>query len=180
MLKVEFIGNLGADAEIKEANGSKWVSMRAAHTTKYQTENGEDRSITTWVDINLSNSESKVIPFLKAGVKVFVRGNADLRVYSSKKDRMMKAGLTIHASEIELVGGSTDAVPRQLIVPESGQIVDVNKYYQAVIDTNGWKKDDKGYLVDTKGNQYQLIKGGWVAPVQPEGQPQEGTDAKTK
>lgn len=173
MLKVEFIGNLGADAEIKEANGSKWVSMRAAHTTKYQTESGEDRNITTWVDINLSNVESKVIPFLKAGVKIFVRGNADLRVYSSKKDRMMKAGLTIHASEIELVGGSTDAVPRQLIVPESGQIVDVNKYYQAVIDTNGWKKDDKGYLVDTKGNQYQLIKGGWVAPMPVENQEQE-------
>ena len=93
---------------------------------------------------------------------------------------MMKAGLTIHASEIELVGGSTDAVPKQLIVPESGQIVDVNKYYQAVIDTNGWKKDDKGYLVDNKGNQYQLIKGGWVAPVQTEEQPQEETDTKTE
>ena len=164
MLKVEFIGNLGADAEVKEANGSKWVAMRAAHTTKYQTEGGESRETTTWVDINLSNSESKVIPFLKAGVKIFVRGNADLRVYSSKKDRMMKAGLTIHASEIELVGGSTDIVPKTLIVPESGQIVDVNKYYQAVIETNGWKKDDRAFLVDTKGNQYQVIKGGWVAP----------------
>ena len=173
MLKVEFIGNLGADAEIKEANGSKWVGMRAAHTTKYQTESGEDRSITTWVDINLSNSESKVIPFLKAGVKIFVRGNADLRVYSSKKDRMMKAGLTIHASEIELVGGSTDAVPRQLIVPDSGAIVDVAKYYQANVDTKNWKKDDTGYLVDTKGNQYTLIKGGWVAPMQVEEQVQE-------
>ena len=173
MLKVEFIGNLGADAEIKEANGSKWVAMRAAHTTKYQTEGGEDRSITTWVDINLSNSESKVIPFLKAGVKIFVRGNADLRVYSSKKDRMMKAGLTIHASEIELVGGSTDAVPRQLIVPDSGAIVDVAKYYQANVDTKNWKKDDTGYLVDTKGNQYTLIKGGWVAPMQVEEQVQE-------
>lgn len=173
MLKVEFIGNLGADAEIKEANGSKWVAMRAAHTTKYQTESGEDRSITTWVDINLSNSDSKVIPFLKAGVKIFVRGNADLRVYSSKKDRMMKAGLTIHASEIELVGGSTDAVPRQLIVPDSGAIVDVAKYYQANVDTKNWKKDDTGYLVDTKGNQYTLVKGGWVAPMQVEEQEQE-------
>ena len=33
MLKVEIIGNLGADAEIKEANGSKFVTMRVAHTS---------------------------------------------------------------------------------------------------------------------------------------------------
>lgn len=164
MFKVEFIGNLGADAEIKEANGSKWVAMRAAHTARYETEGGETREATTWVDISLNNTESKIIPYLKAGTKVFVRGNADLRVYSSKKDRMMKAGVRIMAQEIELVGGSSEAVPRQLILPDTGAIVDVSKYYQANVDTSKWKKDDTGYLVDTKGNQYTLVKGGWVAP----------------
>ena len=43
MFKVEFIGNLGADAEIKESNGSKFVTMRIALTDKWTTESGEKR-----------------------------------------------------------------------------------------------------------------------------------------
>lgn len=85
----------------------------------------------------------------------------------------MKAGLTINALEIELCGGSSDVVPRQLIIPETGDIVDVAKYYQANVDTKAWKKDDQGVLVDRQGNSYQLIKGGWVAPLKTEEEPVE-------
>lgn len=164
MLKVELIGNLGADCEIKESNGSKFVTMRVAHTNKYKKEDGSEVEQTTWVDVTMNNSDSKVIPFLKAGVKVFVRGNASLRVYSSQKDRCMKAGLTINAVEVELCGGMSELVPKQLVVPETGALVDVKKYYQADIDTSKFKKDDVGYLNDTKGNRYLLVKGGWVTP----------------
>lgn len=164
MLKVELIGNLGADCEIKESNGSKFVTMRVAHTNKYKKEDGSEVEQTTWVDVTMNNPESKVIPFLKAGVKVFVRGNASLRVYSSQKDRCMKAGLTINAVEVELCGGMSELVPKQLVVPETGALVDVKKYYQADIDTSKFKKDDAGYLNDTKGNKYLLVKGGWVTP----------------
>lgn len=164
MLKVELIGNLGADCEIKESNGSKFVTMRVAHTNKYKKEDGSEVEQTTWVDVTMNNPESKVIPFLKAGVKVFVRGNASLRVYSSQKDRCMKAGLTINAVEVELCGGMSELVPKQLVVPETGALVDVKKYYQADIDTSKFKKDDAGYLNDLKGNRYLLVKGGWVTP----------------
>lgn len=172
MLKVELIGNLGADAEVKESNGSKFVTMRIANTTKWKTEQGEEKESTIWVDVTYNNVESKVIQFLKAGVKVFIRGNASLRVYSSQKDRCMKAGLSVAAQEIELCGGQTELVPRQLIVPKSGELVDVAKYYQANIDTSKWKKEDAMMLYDAKGNQYKLVKGGWVAPMQQE-QPAE-------
>lgn len=168
MLKVELIGNLGADAEIRESNGSKFVAMRVAHTRKWQAEGGEDREATIWVDVTLNDPEAKVIPFLKAGVKVFVRGSATLRVYSSQKDRCMKAGLTVSANEIGLCGGFSEEVPRQLILPNTGQIIDVNKAYFANVDTSHWKKDDRGQLVDQKGNAYTLEKGGRVYPAQGE------------
>lgn len=171
MLKVELIGNLGADAEVKESNGSKFVTMRIANTTKWTTESGEQRESTIWVDVTYNNTDSKVLPFLKAGVKVFIRGNASLRVYSSQKDRCMKAGLSVAAMEIELCGGNSELVPKQLILPDTGAIVDVSKFYCANVDTSKWKKDDQGYLVDTKGNQYTLVKGGWVTPMQ-----QQATD----
>lgn len=173
MLKAEIIGNLGADAEIKSGEGYSFVSMRIANTEKWKDENDQEHTETQWVDVNWSKTDSSLIPFLKSGVKVFVRGFVRTRVYSSKQDRKMKAGLTINALEIELCGGSSDVVPRQLIIPETGDIVDVAKYYQANVDTTKWKKDDQGVLVDRQGNSYQLIKGGWVAPLKVEEEPVE-------
>lgn len=173
MLKAEIIGNLGADAEIKSGEGYSFVSMRIANTEKWKDENGQEHTETQWVDVNWSKTDSSLVPFLKSGVKVFVRGFVRTRVYSSKQDRKMKAGLTINALEIELCGGSSDVVPRQLIIPETGDIVDVAKYYQANVDTKAWKKDDQGVLVDRQGNSYQLIKGGWVAPLKTEDEPVE-------
>lgn len=172
MLKVELIGNLGADAEVREANGSKFVTMRIANTSRWKNDSGEEKESTIWVDVTYNNVESKVIQFLKAGVKVFVRGNASLRVYSSQKDRCMKAGLSIAAQEIELCGGQSEDVPKQLVLPDSGALVDVTKFYQASVDTSKWKKEDVGVLYDAKGRHYTLVKGGWVCPA-PEGSPTE-------
>lgn len=164
MFKVEIIGNIGADAEIKESNGSKFVTFRVADTQKWKTEGGEDREVTNWHDVILSNAESRVIPYLKAGTKVFVRGNGSLRVYSSKKDRCMKAGLTVSALEIELCGVAGDSVPRMLIIPQTGETVQVAKYYKADVDTSKWEAKDTGLLVDQRGNEFTLLKDGWVSP----------------
>lgn len=166
MLKVELIGNLGADVEIKESNGSKFATMRIAHSDRWTDDQGNVKESTTWVDVTMNNTESKVLQYLKAGVKVFVRGTARLRVYSSQKDRCMKAGLTIVASEIELCGGSSDEVPRELYAPEDGHIFHVAKYYQSDLDTSKWKKEDQAILVDRQAHRYIVVKGGWVAPEQ--------------
>ena len=177
MFKVEFIGNLGADAEVKDVNGSKFVTFRVAHVDKWTTQNGDKKEVTTWADVTLNNVESKVIPFLKTGVKVFVRGNGDLRVYSSPKDRCMKAGLRIAALEIELCGGVAELVPRQVINPEDGAIYDTQKYYWCNGDTKGMKKDDVKELIDQRGNRYLMNNKGFVAPVQTESDSDEQTES---
>lgn len=166
MFKVEFIGNLGADAEIKESNGSKFVTMRVALTDKWTTESGEKRESTTWADVTMSNTESKVIPYLKSGVKIFVRGNGSLRVYSSPKEKRMKAGIQCSATEIELCGGVAELVPRQLIEPETGNLVDTTKYYWCNAETKGMKANDTKLLIDIRGGQYMMDKRGFVAPIQ--------------
>ena len=165
MFKIEVIGNLGSDAEVKESNGSKFVAFRVAHTDKWTQENGEKREVTSWIDCTMSNTESKVLPYLKSGVKVYVRGNASLRVYSSAKDRMMKAGAQVSVSEVELCGGVAELVPRQLIEPETGALIDVNKFYWCNADTKGMKKTDTRTVIDAKGNQYKLDARGFVIPL---------------
>lgn len=181
MFKVEFIGNLGADAEIKESNGSKFVAMRIALTDKWTTESGEKRESTTWADVTMSNTESKVIPFLKTGVKIFVRGNGSLRVYSSPTEKRIKAGIQCSATEIELCGGVAELVPRQLVEPETGTLIDTTKYYWCNADTKGMKNSDTKLLIDTRGNQYLMDKRGFVAPITAQGDSQPGsTDDATK
>lgn len=172
MLKLEVIGNLGADAEVKSSNGKQFVTFRVAHTDKWTGEDQVKHESTTWVDCIMSNVESKVIPYLKQGVKVMVRGNMTLRVYSSQKERAMKAGAQINVMELELVGGSTELVPRQLIVPDTGQLVDVSKFYWCNLDTKGMKKEGVKSLFDTANRQYIMDSRGFVVPVQPDTQEQ--------
>lgn len=164
MLKVELMGNLGADCEVKESNGSKFVTMRIAHTERFKKQDGTDQESTIWVDVTYNKVDSGIIPFLKAGVKIFVRGNLHLRVYSSKKDRCMKAGATIAASEIELAGGTNDAVPRQIIDPETGMIFEVTKHYWIDRDNKDLKKDQVMIFIDKQGKEYGMNKGGFVMP----------------
>lgn len=168
MLKAELIGNLGADAEVKSGDGYSFVAMRVANTEKWKAEDGTEHTDTQWIDVIYSKTDGGLLPYLKSGMKIFVRGFLRPRLYSSQKDRKMKCGLTINATEIELCGGSSDIVPRQLVIPETGDIVDVHKYYCADVDTKSWKKDDTGFLVDKSGTQYELRKGGWVSPLAPE------------
>lgn len=172
MLKVELIGNIGADAEVKDFQGNKFVTFRVAHSSRYKDAQGNETESTTWVDVTMNDVESKVIPFLKQGVKVFVRGNASLRVYSSPKDKMMKAGLQVSAWEIELCGGQSDDVPRQLIDPSNGALFDVSKHYWCNRSTEGMKQDEFVELVDKKGRSYMMNFGGFVIPFQ------EGTQAE--
>lgn len=111
----------------------------------------------------MSNAESKVVPYLKKGVKVYVSGNCSLRVFSSAKYRQMMAGAQINVQSVELLGGSTDEVPRQL-VDANGVIHQVGKYYFA--DTKGVT------LYSMSGQEFDVDKDGWVKPRQE--QPQEG------
>lgn len=168
MFRAEIIGNLGADASVMESNGSKFVTMRIAHTDAYKDEQGNKHEKTVWVDATMNDAESKLLPYLKQGVKVFVRGNASLRVYSSPKDRCMKAGVTLSVREIELVGGSSDDVPRQLIDPATGMLYESQKYYWINRDNKDMKKDDVMQLVDARGNQYLMNKAGFVSVPQAE------------
>ena len=175
MFKIEVIGNLGADAEVKTAQGNKFVTMRIAHTEKWKDEHGNQQSRTIWIDATMNDVDSPVLPYLKQGVKVFVRGNASLRVYSSPKDKMMKAGAQVSIRELELVGGSSDEVPRRLIDPDSGQVFETQKYYWINRDNKDMKKDGQKILIDERQHGFIMNKAGFVIP-DPEDQPLENQE----
>ena len=166
MFKVEVIGNLGADAVVRESNGSQFVAFRIAHSEKFEKSDGSKVDKTQWIDVVLSNVESPILPYLKQGVKVFVRGRASLRVYSSPKERMMVAGIQVNAMEIELCGGSSDDVPRELINPDTSEVYRTTKYYWSGEAGKGLKKGAFRKLIDKHGNEFVADHQGFIIPEQ--------------
>lgn len=158
------IGNLGADAKIVDNNGKPFISFNVADTDRWKDEAGNVHESTTWVQCTLNGgaADNKVFEFLKAGTKVFVMGRMRTRVYSSEKERRMVAGVNLYVMQIELVGGSSDVVPRTLIDPNTGALVKVQKSFWIADDDLKVLTSDK--LVDKSGNFYGIVDNRWVTP----------------
>lgn len=159
MFRVELIGNLGRNAEIKNDNGRVYVQFSVAHSSRFTKADGTVSETTMWATCFYRSADAEVVKYLKAGIRVYVRGNADLRLYSSEKDRRMKAGISVNVTEIELVGSASDPVPRQLVT-EQGQIIDVMKWYY--VDIKQFGQDSPTLLYDRKGSAYGLDKNGII------------------
>lgn len=158
MLQITAIGHVGSDAEKKDQNGKKFTTFRIAHNDTWTDDAGNAHSNTMWIDCIL-NDHPKVAEFIKAGTQVAVTGSVSLRVYSSQKDRCIKAGLTIKVRNIELLGGSTDAVPSRLYTNDGVQI-DVKKFYNANVAN--------ALLMSQRGQQFKTDEYGWVSEIKDE------------
>ena len=109
MIKVEIIGNLGADATLQEKNGNRFVAFRVANTDKWVDKStGQVIESTQWISCTLNGDGGALLPYLKKGTKVFVRGNAQFVVFSSAKTRQMEVGVNLFVREIELCGGAKE------------------------------------------------------------------------
>lgn len=164
MLKANLIGNLGADAQVKTANGREFVTFRVAHSWNFTAQDGTTNSGTIWVDC-IGNNLKGVVEYLKKGTQVYVEGEVSLRVYSSKQDRCMKAGLTIHVQSLQLIGGKTEDVPREVINPDTGDLFGVEKYYYVVGGDTLQMTGDTKRMVDERGKEYVMDKDGYIRPL---------------
>ena len=162
MLQATVIGNVGADAQLQSKDGREFTTWRVAHNDSWTDQAGQQHTNTIWVDC-IMNGHPKVAQYIKAGAQVVVIGRVNLRVYSSEKDRCMKAGMTIQVESINLLGGSTDEVPKRLY-DDQGVQHDVKKWY--LTDVKGTT------LKSLRGDQFKVDANGWVSPYAPVQNPQ--------
>lgn len=152
MLQTTIIGNVGGDARLNEKDGRKFTTFRVAHNDRWTDDAGQTHSNTLWVDCIMSD-HPKVAEYLKAGTLVAVVGDVTLRVYSSPKDRCMKAGMTIRVRQVELLGGQADPVPTRLY-DQNGVQHNVTKFY--------WTDVANTQLINTRGDVFTVDANGWV------------------
>ena len=157
MLQATVIGNVGADAQVQNKDGREFVTWRVAHNDTWTDQSGQQHSNTIWVDCKM-NGKPKVAEFIKAGTQVVCIGRVQLRTYSSAKDRCIKAGMQIQVESIQLLGGSSDEVPRRLY-DDHGVQHDVKKWYLTDVKSTT--------LMSQRGDQFAVDANGWVSPYQP-------------
>lgn len=157
MLQTSIIGNLGADAEVKNINGNEFVSFNVAHTERWKTEDGVQHEKTLWVSCALSGNGGNILPFLKKGTTIFAIGRTSTRVYSSEKERGFVAGLNLSVQHIELIGGRQDEVPSRLY-DSAGREVIITKWFYCADESIR-----NTILYDRSGNQYDINERGWAA-----------------
>ena len=168
MLQTTVIGNVGADAQFQSKDGREFVNFRVAHNEVWTDQAGQQHSSTIWVDC-IMNGKPKVAEFIKAGTQVFISGRTSVRVYSSEKDRCMKAGITINVDTVQLLGGISDEVPRRLY-DQNGSQHDVKKWYLTDVKSTT--------LRNVKGNEFNVDANGWVSPKKVE-TPETNADGST-
>lgn len=171
MQKLFVIGNLGVDAEVKNANGKEFIGFKVADTSKFTDQKGNVSETTTWINCAMTgDKDTKVLQYLKKGVKVFVEGRPSYRLYSSEKLRSMQVGVDLHVTSVELCGGSSDAVPRQ-VADSNGMLHDVTKCYWLADGT----QDCSVYGV--RGDMYQVDDNGFVTPCNKQEEQTEQTES---
>lgn len=165
MLQVNLIGYIGSDAEVKSGNGKEFTTFRVANSERWTGQDGQNHETTIWVDCAM-NGRPPVVEFLRKGTLVFVTGSCTLRVYSSPKDKCMKAGMSINVQRVELLGGKTELIPSQLIEPTTGNLLSVIKHYAIQEYASGTPSKTDMQLIDSKGNQYLCDRYGWVTRIE--------------
>ena len=107
MIKLQIVGNLGADCIQKEVNGKNVINFNVAHTEKYKDAQGNLKERTTWVNCAYWTDRTAVAQYLKRGKQVYVEGSPEAEAYTNK-DNQPAATLRLRVRDLQLLGGNTD------------------------------------------------------------------------
>ncbi len=107
MIKLQIVGNLGADCIAKEVNGKNVINFNVAHTEKFKDGQGNMKEKTTWVNCAYWTDRTAVAQYLKKGKQVYVEGWPEAEAYTNK-DNQPSATLRLRVRDLQLLGGNTD------------------------------------------------------------------------
>lgn len=93
MIQLQFIGQLGKDAEIREVGQTKVINFSVAVSFGY----GEKKS-TIWVECSKFGEKTGIADYLKKGTKVYVSGEPSIRTW--EKDGKSGASLNLRVQDL--------------------------------------------------------------------------------
>ena len=105
MYRLQLIGVLGNDAEVREVGNRKVISFNVAIKMDYKDSSGTSVKKTEWVNAafwNGSSQSTKVADFLKKGKRVLIEGRPGIDTYVNKEG-VTTSSLTVTIDDLELL-----------------------------------------------------------------------------
>jgi single-strand DNA-binding protein len=100
MKKIQIIGNIVRDAEVKTISQDKNViNFDVAVNETWKNKDGVKQEKTTYVKCAMWRQETGIAQYLTKGNKIYVDGNPDAEAYINK-DGNAVASLTINVNEV--------------------------------------------------------------------------------
>ena len=119
MIKLQIVGNLGADCIQKEVNGKTVINFNVAHSEKYKDAQGNVKERTTWVNCAYWTDKTAISQYLIKGKTVYAEGTPEADGYTNK-DGQVSATLRMRVQNIQLLGGGDNQGATQGNVTQAG------------------------------------------------------------
>jgi single-strand DNA-binding protein len=105
--RVQLIGNLGKDPEVKYTpQGTPVAKLTLATNERYKDKNGEWQDRTEWHNVVLWQRLAEIAgEYLKKGGKVYIEGRLQTRSWDDKQTGQKKYMTEVVASDLILLGG---------------------------------------------------------------------------
>lgn len=100
MQRIEIIGTIGKEAEVKDLNNNHVINFSVAVNERVK-----DEEKTIWFDVAKFGNQTGVAPYLKKGTKVFVSGKVNNRAWLNQSGEAQVSN-GIVAFEVELLSKS--------------------------------------------------------------------------
>jgi single-strand DNA-binding protein len=105
--RVQLIGNLGKDPEVKYTpQGTPVAKLTIATNERFKDKNGEWQDRTEWHNVVLWQRLAEIAgEYLKKGSKVYIEGRLQTRSWDDKQTNQKKYMTEVVASDLILLGG---------------------------------------------------------------------------
>jgi single-strand DNA-binding protein len=105
--RVQLIGNLGKDPEVKYTpQGTPVAKLAIATNERFKDKSGEWQDRTEWHNVVLWQRQAEIAgEYLKKGSKVYIEGRLQTRTWDDKQTGQKKYMTEVVASDLILLGG---------------------------------------------------------------------------
>lgn len=110
MIKLQAIGHLGRDAEIRNVNGKNVIDFSVAHTEKWKDHTGNQKEKTIWVSCSYWTDKTAIAQYLKKGTQVYVEGEPDVNYYTKDNGEVITIQ-KCRVFSVHLLGGGQERQP---------------------------------------------------------------------
>jgi len=137
MQRLEIIGHIGQDAEVKDFGENQVINFSVAVSESYTNRQGEKVTNTTWYECAKWGNNTTVAQYLKKGQQVYVSGKPQARAWQ-KDDGTLVASQGINVLNLQLLGSKNDNQPQQQNNSEKPQSAMQNSF----VDGNGANEEE--------------------------------------